>query len=254
MSIGRVFQFIAVVCALIGVAGIPDDMARWSSWIGAIAPYVNQSSIRWAIFITAMGFLFGPQLFVRLKGSPYKDKRDVTACEAISYIATQSKMVRQTKSKNPFLDAVRAFERAALDGDIEIWGRQEASADYEQIDRRYWETAELDIIDCQNPNGTGGKTMAKGIDGTRGADDILARQRFKTYIGLRVERKQIEALWPRSVRRTWSLKRWLRKGQPQVIKPKSITSEEKFGVATIIRHKATLRQRVYNVWRSIFYS
>lgn len=139
-----------------------------------------------------------------------KEPRDMSAWEVVTYVATQSELIVQVKSTNPFLDASHEFERAALSGEIEVKGRKEDSNEYEIIDRHHWETAELDLFECMNPDGTGGKTMAKGIDGTRGADDFIELRKFKPYIGLRVERSEVIELWPRSQALTESYEKWKR--------------------------------------------
>jgi hypothetical protein len=186
--ISRIF---GVVLTVIGLGGIPDDVATWSDWIKTVQLYLSQDVARWTFVMAGVAIMTGPTLLNHLRRrkefSP-KDVRDMTICDAIVYIANDSRWGLKINDHDESIEeAARVLRLAALNGELDVWGRLEYSAEYVLIDRLYWDSAVFDLIECTDPDGTGGKSQKRA---PWGSPDITV------YVGLRAERRRIEELWP----------------------------------------------------------
>lgn len=119
-----------------------------------------------------------------------RDPRDISAAEAVAYIAEDSAWARTyegPEEERP-AEAARALEQAARDGRVTLRGRRAKSQGYlEPIDRAYWSGAALDLDATLAAEGNGGVTTPTRTGGPRPP----------VYDHLVVDRESVEKRWPR---------------------------------------------------------
>lgn len=133
--------------------------------------------------------------WLKNKGHEFKTPQpDVDAIRALIHIAHHSALGGQ-------YNATPAFEMAARKGDLKVWGREivphHGEAAMDEIPRSYWQDAELDLSTLATF--VGPKNKAAEYDSLRPSalrTRPLDNRHVPVYVGLRVNSKQVQALWP----------------------------------------------------------
>ncbi len=148
--------------------------------IVAVAPFVLPPLKRW-ILPKAPG----------TDGPRWRDARDVSVWEALTYIAEGSAWARGREESEDSLTRLKAaadaFETAVRKGDLVLRGHRPKSDSYEIVDVDYWRTAGIDLAATLDPMGSGGKSEPRLK--VRGQKPLI-------YSSLVADRASVEKLWP----------------------------------------------------------
>ena len=141
------------------------------------------------------------------KRTATKHRPNMTVCNALRYMINESRWPLQDRAPGqPILDAAKELRRAAALGDLIVWGKTGGShfaialgdeGVPEPIPTSFWVHGQIDVMDCLDTNGTGGKTEA--------ASPVRSIQ---SYSGLEVDKTQVLACWPRKRLVGRIIKRW----------------------------------------------
>ena len=183
------------IAAVIGVAIL--GVAHWLHLGGRIAALLPK---RRPLSDTKAHNLFAPALQEQIK--PYERHRlarpDMPLRDAISYLMNQSAWSK-TQKPNASFEAAAEIRKEAIVGDLVIWGRKGISAvigeefsDTETpIEKTYWERRTFELTVVMAPDAECSATRAE-------ADGDYPAQTLPGYKDLRVNRRQIETIWPRA--------------------------------------------------------
>jgi hypothetical protein len=145
----------------------------------AVAPFVLPPLKRWILPTSA-----SPE------GTQWRDARDVSVWEALTYVAEASAWSRSRAEEDGLTRlkaAAAAFEAAVAKGEIVLRGKRPRSEAYEIIDADYWRSAGIDLGATIDPLGSGGKSETR----------VRARaQKGLVYTSLVADRAAVEKRWP----------------------------------------------------------
>jgi hypothetical protein len=207
--VGKMLATLVIAVLVVFGAG-PDEWAAWL--IRAMPEFITPSMVRWwlgGLAVLAFMLIWGPSIYRSLaSGSPPRNP-EMTAWEALTYIIEHSiwghtqkwEMYRRGgdewfrgddagRRALMVVQAARIFETAAKDGHLAVRGHPTDSSAYEQIDCSFWETSGLDTSEYVRANARRDRVR----EGNAETRDLLAAN-APQYVGLRVNRGQVEQLW-----------------------------------------------------------
>lgn len=193
--------------------------SRWISASESQTPDVFYQRIEVALLAFVVIVAIVPFLLPLLKrwifprstvadGPRWRDTRDVSVWEALTFIAEGSAWARARDDADTLarLKAAAAeFEAAIRKGELVLRGHRPGGESYEIIDAAYWRTAGIDLGATLDPMGSGGTSQLR---------ERVRGQKSPIYSALVVDRASVEKRWPpdttlrRMGRGTWRGLAW----------------------------------------------
>lgn len=103
--------------AVIGVAGIPDDVKKWGEWSNALATLLGHEAIRWVLFIAGMSIVVLVNILPRVRRPSVVAPQPMTA--ASNALVTQSRPKHNSVAPSP-APAIPRFNPATI-GDLMVF-------------------------------------------------------------------------------------------------------------------------------------
>ena len=197
---------ISAFLTIVGLAGLPDDITKWSVWLSHLATYVNHDVIRTTLVV--IGVIGGSAVigWPKLKALITHYKAPATSDDwavhfALHWIATFSAWMRWQDAQNLANNGrslnerdkmhltETAFRMRAEKGELTIRGRRSDQLEYEDILPDFWKSTYLEV---QLDNRTLWRVAIKPRNGLgdKAIEDI------PDYASLLVKEEQIREFWP----------------------------------------------------------
>lgn len=156
---------LAVPFAVIGLSGMPDDLAHWAKWLESAQPYVNNGWVRLAAIALGLTFIFWPQLRQRLGikrpvVTPTSELPPPAGWVSIRDAVTELvNALQQRVGEGLAIDqAAGAIVARASDGEFSLRGRRIGTSEREVIAKSYWYGAQIDVTDLKRSDSRSSKT------------------------------------------------------------------------------------------------